>query len=143
MALKYFKGRIDLAKLSLSDLAEAASALAALERLASNGVIQFETGASRNAGPRPDMLGGRELARPRLQKEILAVLSGSDGLTFNQILVATGMKDGSLSANLTALVREGVISKEIDRSSDRKVGRPPRSETKYRLLNQSDSQEII
>ena len=134
MALRYFRGRMDFAKLSNADLADAASALTVLERLAQKGVIELETGASRNAGPRPDMKGGRELARPKLQIDILAILVKYSPMTYPELLLATGMKDGSLSANLTLLEREGMITKTVGERPAGTKGRSRRENNTYAIV---------
>lgn len=133
MALRYFRGRVDLDKLSLSDLADAAGALATLERLASANRISFETGASRDAGPRPDRAGvpiGKP--RPKLQNDIIAVLRESGPLNFWDIKKATGMAEGSLSANLSTLVGLEVVQKVSTRQPG-EVGRARRENTIYSL----------
>ena len=135
MALRYFRGRVDLDKLSLADLADAAGALATLERLAAANLITFETGASRDAGPRPDRVGKPiEKRRPKLQNDIVAVLRESGPLNFWDILKATGMAEGSLSANLSTLVGMEVIRKEATRKPG-EVGRARRENTVYSLVD--------
>jgi hypothetical protein len=132
MALRYFRGRVDLDKLSLADLAAAAGALAALERLAASGTIFFETGASRASAPRPDMQGVRVTARSQQQADIVEILRKEGPMSYPALKAATGMKEGSLSPNLTALVREGVLRKEATREPGQ-VGRARRMNTVYSL----------
>ena len=47
MAFRYFRGRIDIGRLTLMELSAAAEVLATLERLASEGLIGFEMGVAR------------------------------------------------------------------------------------------------
>lgn len=134
MALKFFRGRLDLAKLTLADLADAAAALSTLERLAASGAITFASGASRNAGSRPDMaerMSGK--ARAQQQQDILAALREGGPMRHQAILDATGMKENSLTPNLTKLVRDGLVSKTIEDRPKGKAGRPSREFVTYAI----------
>src|SRR4051812_10809126 len=119
MARQYFRGRIELGKLSHADLADAAAALAVLERLAERGLITFKTGWWRNTASQPGWAGKQVAERPRLQRQILQALAEAGSLNWPAIQAATGMKEGSLSAHLTHLEREGMIVKQASGDPER------------------------
>lgn len=139
MSLRYFRGRVDLDKLSLEDLASAAGALATLERLSQTGVLTFESGSSRASSPRPDSPETSPTISPQ-QQEVLEVLKQvGHPMTGTDLLVTTGIKENSFSAVMTGLIKQGLISRETTRSPG-KMGRARRSETTYRLISTQDKE---
>jgi hypothetical protein len=109
MALKYFRGRIDLDNMSFSELSEAAAAIATLERLAKKAGFEFDTGNSRKSVPRPDVAGSRGKSRSKLQTEVILALATKDML-IKELLDYTAMKSGSLSPHLSALQAERLVA---------------------------------
>lgn len=131
MAVRYFRGRIDFDKLSMAEISEVAAAIAVLEKLAEKEGFDFESGPSRRSAPRPDMEGKRSTKRPRLQQRLLLALRSRGALLYVELEEATGMKMGSINAHLSALFKEGLITK---RRVPREGGGPGRnSDTRYEL----------
>ncbi|MDW9481904.1 hypothetical protein GOB57_24965 [Sinorhizobium meliloti] len=131
MAVRYFRGRIDFDKLSMAEISEVAAAIAVLEKLAEREGFDFESGPSRRSGPRPDMEGKRSTQRPRLQQRLLLALRSRGALLYVELEEATGMKIGSINAHLSALFKEGLITKSRVRREGGERGR--NSDTRYEL----------
>lgn len=131
MAVMYLRGRIDFDKLSMAEISEVAAAIAVLEKLAEKDGFDFETGASRKSAPRPDMAGKRSTQRPKMQQRLLLSFRSQGSLLYVELEEATGMKMGSVNAHLSALFKEGLITKRrVPREGDER-GR--NSDTRYEL----------
>lgn len=111
MAIRYFKGQVDFDRLSLEELSEFAGALSVIERTAAKHGFQFETGSSRRSVPRPERGAKRADGRPKQQARLILAMRGKEGMSYGDIELATGMKPGSINPHLSALFKEGLISK--------------------------------
>jgi DNA-binding transcriptional ArsR family regulator len=137
MASRFFRGRIDFDRLSMAEISEVAAAVAVLEKLSEKEGFDFQTGPSRQYSPRPDVEGPRSMKRPLMQRRLLLALRKRGKLLYLELGEATGMKMGSINAHLSALFREGLITKERVPRQD--SGRGRNSDTSYELNDQGNS----
>lgn len=120
MACRYFRGRIDLGSLSLADLSKATEALAILEQLAGDGIVDFEMGVARTR-TKP-----RQVGRPIQPQEhaMLEAMPADAWVSAREIAEAMPeLPTNSLSARLSMMAAAGWI--EVSRRE--KADRPPGS----------------
>lgn len=124
-----FRGRIDLSKLTAEDRARIEQAIDILREMDAKGVMEMVVGHSRT---------WKTLRReqsftitPQRQK-ILDLLHKREWATVRDISDATGMGDSSIGPNLTALLRAGMIEREVVEWPERKFGR--KTQYRYRLM---------
>jgi DNA-binding transcriptional ArsR family regulator len=134
MAIRFFRGRIDFDKLSMAEISEVAASIAVLEKLSEKDGFDFESGPSRKYVPRTDMAGKRSAQKPKLQQRLLLVFRSRGSLLYVELEEATGMKMGSVNPHLSALFKEGLITK---RRVPREGGERGRnSDTRYELSDE-------
>ena len=131
MATRYFRGRIDFDRLSMSEISEVAAAMAVLEKLAEKEGFDFVSGRSRQGVPRPDMAGPRSTERPLFQRRVLVTLRKGGPMLFDDLLESCGLKSGSISPALSALFKEGLLEKTKLLTGER--GRGRNKDTSYNL----------
>jgi DNA-binding transcriptional ArsR family regulator len=131
MATIFFRGRIDFDLLSMAEISEITAAMSVLEKLGEKEGFVFESGRSRRSVPRPDAKGVRSTRRALTQRRVLACLLSKGPMTFDQLLEACGLKSGSITPNLSALFKEGLLLKSRDASTD--GTRNARRDTVYAL----------
>jgi hypothetical protein len=122
VAYRYFRGRIDIGRLPLTELSAAAEALATLERLASEGLIGFEMGVARvRKVP-------KQTTRPIQPQEQALLDAMPPGTWMSAREIAAAMPTipaNSLSPRLATMAENGWI--EISRrGADRPSGTPGR-----------------
>src|SRR3954453_9153724 len=110
MSKRYFKGRIDADKLSESQLARVDQALAVLQEMDAQGLIECMVGHSRE---------WKTLRRTQAftitpqRQQIVNVLREREWATVRDVSEATGMGDSSIGPNLTALLGAGLVYREV------------------------------
>jgi len=128
MPKRYFKGRIDLDRLTPEDRTRVEQALATLQEMAARGLIECMIGHSREW--KALRLERRFTITPQRQ-QILDLLRQREWATVRDIASATGMADSSIGPNLTALLKAGLIERTTVEWPDRKYGR--KTQYSYRL----------
>ncbi|MBY3155308.1 hypothetical protein HFO56_23580 [Rhizobium laguerreae] len=144
MASRYFKGRIDFDRLSMAEISEVTAAVALLEKLSEKDGFDFDTGPSRKFAPRPDMEGKRSTNRPLMQRRLILALKNSGNVLYGELEEATGMKMGSINAHLSALFKEGLMTKQLVRREGT-AGRGRNANTSYELTEEGSAiaEELI
>lgn len=116
MAYRYFRGRIDIGRLPLTELSAAAEALATLERLASDGLIGFEMGVAR-IRKEPKQTARR--MQPQ-EREMLEAMPPGEWMSARDIgAVLPAMTANSLAPRLSSMAENGWVE-----TSRRVVDRP-------------------
>lgn len=116
MAYRYFRGRIDIGSLPLTELSAAAEALATLERLASDGLIGFEMGVAR-IRKEPKQTDRR--MQPQ-EREMLEAMRPGEWMSAREIGAALpAMTANSLAPRLSSMAENGWVE-----TSRRVVDRP-------------------
>jgi DNA-binding transcriptional ArsR family regulator len=95
----------------MAEISEVTAAVALLEKLSEKEGFDFETGPSRKFAPRPDSEGKRSMKRPVQQRRLILALKRSGKLLYVDLEDATGMKRGSVNAHLSALFKEGLMTR--------------------------------
>ncbi|MCS4088710.1 helix-turn-helix transcriptional regulator [Rhizobium sp. BK176] len=138
MASLFFKGRIDFEKLSMADISEVTAAVAQLQKLSEKEGFDFESGSSRRYAPRPDAEGKRSTKRPVQQRRLILALRKSGKILYVELEDATGMKMGSVNPHLSALHKEGLMTKHRDPHIG-KSGRGRNAGTSYELTDEGNA----
>lgn len=137
MAYRYFKGKVDLERLSLSDLSKATEALATLERLAFDGLLGFEMGVARSR--REPRQAGRTI-QPQ-EREMLDAMPAGEWMSAREIASAMpSLPANSLTARLSMMATYGWIEVSKRRLDDRPDGARGRATVKiYRRADPGPS----
>ncbi len=134
--MRYFIGRVALSRLSHEDLAAVAGAFAMLEKLAAAGAMSFRVGHTREAAKSANAA-LKNNRRHAQQDAILATLRDLGPRGFDTLREVLDMKEGALSASLSALVARGDVLKTVAPapSGDARPGRPSRARTTYSAVD--------
>nr|WP_250808593.1 MarR family transcriptional regulator [Neorhizobium tomejilense] len=131
MATMYFRGRIDFDLLSMAEISEITAAMSILEKLGEKEGFEFEAGRSRRSVPRPDFEGPRSSQRALTQRRVLVTLHNRGPMIFDDLMEACGLKSGSITPNLSALFKEGLLVKSREMTG--RKGRARNKDTIYSL----------
>ena len=119
VAYRYFRGKVDLERLSLADLSKATEALATLERLASEGRLGFEMGVARSR--REPRQAGRTI-QPQ-ERAMLDAMPAGEWMSSGEIAAAMpSLPANSLTARLSMMATYGWIEVSRRRHEDRPAG---------------------
>jgi hypothetical protein len=134
--MRYFIGRVALSRLGHEDLAAVAGAFAMLEKLATAGVLSFRVGHTREAAKAANQA-PKNNRRHAQQDAILATLRDLGPRGFDALRDVLDMKEGALSASLSALVARGDVLKTVAAAPDGRSGpgRPSRARTSYSAVD--------
>lgn len=119
VAYRYFRGKVDLERLSLADLSKATEALATLERLAGEGRLGFEMGVARIR--REPRQAGRTM-QPQ-ERALLDAIPIGEWVSSREIASAMpSLPANSLTARLSTMATYGWIEVSRRVNEDRPAG---------------------
>jgi len=128
MPKRYFKGRIDLDRLSTEDRSRVEQALATLQEMDAKGLIECMVGHSREW---KNLRLERKFTITPQRQRILDLMHEREWVTVRDISEATGMGDNSIGPNLTNMLRADIIERSTVEGSGRTKGR--KTPYRYRL----------
>lgn len=139
VAYRYFRGKVDLERLSLADLSKATEALATLERLAGEGRLGFEMGIARSR--REPRQAGRTM-QPQ-ERAMLDAMPAGVWMSSREIAAAMpSLPANSLTARLSMMATYGWIEVSRRVNEDRPAGTRGRRAVKiYRRADPGASQD--